>query len=215
MQRSDRQQGPDISQLSTKLQQWWDHEKNAHLGNPAISPYATTQAFWSCDECPDGHPHQWQQTVHSRAYSARCPFCTGRRICKHNSLATKAAAGATPCRPCNLTLLRNGIMKGTQAHFMTTHLSHMLRLGGNQQNVAAGSKQYTVAQTLGWCVIDRKVPSVSAGRHFIFLLWTCSKFCPDAMCLQPRCYYRQRRCCFVSFGDCSLLLSDMTHKMSI
>ena len=88
--QSDRQQGPDISQLSTKLQQQWDHENNANLGHRIISPHSGIKASWSCGECPDGHPHQWQQTVHSRTFYAGCPFCTSRRVCKHNSLAIKA-----------------------------------------------------------------------------------------------------------------------------
>ena len=61
-----------------------------HLGDRVIAPYSTVRACWSCDECPDGHPHKWEQLVKARTFNDGCPFCTSRRVCKHNSLRTKA-----------------------------------------------------------------------------------------------------------------------------
>ncbi len=43
-----------------------------------------------CSDCPDGHPHMWEAIVRSRTRDDGCPFCRGRRVCKHNSLATQA-----------------------------------------------------------------------------------------------------------------------------
>jgi len=45
---------------------------------------------WTCPDCPDGHPHQWEAQVHNRTDNDGCPFCIGKRVCQHNSIATKA-----------------------------------------------------------------------------------------------------------------------------
>ena len=84
------QEGPDISLLDPALQQQWDHAANANLGNMIIRPKSSKQVQWSCDQCPDGHPHSWSAAVHRRSNGSGCPQCSGRKVCKHNSLATKA-----------------------------------------------------------------------------------------------------------------------------
>jgi len=76
--------------LSPKLQQQWDHEKNAHLGNIIITFHTARIVSWRCSDCPDGHPHDWEAPVTQRTKSEGCPFCRGRRVCKHNSLVTQA-----------------------------------------------------------------------------------------------------------------------------
>ena len=91
----NNQAGPDISLLSPLLQSQWDHPRNAHLGNAVIKPHATRKVWWTCGQCPDGHPHNWLATPHSRSGSkgwqgSGCPFCANRKVCQHNSLHTKA-----------------------------------------------------------------------------------------------------------------------------
>ncbi len=49
---------------------------------------------WSCDQCPSGYPHKWIQKPKLRTAQDGCPFCSGRRACRHNSLATKSHAAA-------------------------------------------------------------------------------------------------------------------------
>ena len=85
-----QQQDPDISRLDPALQQQWDHAANAHLGNIDIKPYSSRMVWWRCDQCPDGHLHRWEATVNNRSSGRDCPQCSGRKVCKHNSLATKA-----------------------------------------------------------------------------------------------------------------------------
>lgn len=65
-----------------------------HLGNIAISKFADRKVAWTCDQCPDGHPHKWTATVNSRSNGAGCPQCKGGKLCKHNSLAAVAPASA-------------------------------------------------------------------------------------------------------------------------
>ena len=85
-----QQKGPDISRLDPALQQQWDHAANARLGNIDIKPYSHKLVWWVCEQCPDGHLHRWEASVTNRSAGRGCPQCSGRKVCKHNSLATKA-----------------------------------------------------------------------------------------------------------------------------
>ena len=89
-----QQGGPDISRLDPHLQQQWDHAANTHLGGVDIRPQSKRKVRWICDQCPDGHLHSWSARVQSRTNGSGCPQCSGRKVCKHNSLATKAPAVA-------------------------------------------------------------------------------------------------------------------------
>ena len=82
--------GPDISLRHPALTRQWDHAANAHLGNIVIKPYNNRKVCWTCDQCPDGHMHSWSAAVHNRSDGNGCPHCRGRKVCKHNSLTTKA-----------------------------------------------------------------------------------------------------------------------------
>jgi len=46
--------------------------------------------MWSCPNCPAGCPHVWKTSVAQRTLGTKCPYCEGRKVCQHNSLATKA-----------------------------------------------------------------------------------------------------------------------------
>ena len=90
--RADQLAGPDISLLSTLLQLQWDHVKNAHLGSIVLRAHSNRKVWWNCDQCPDGHPHQWEAAVNARTRGTACPYCANKAVCQHNSLATKAPA---------------------------------------------------------------------------------------------------------------------------
>ena len=85
-----QQEGPDLSRLDAALQQQWDHAANARLGNIVIRPCSHKKVWWICDQCPNGHLHRWEATAASRSNGRGCPQCCGHKVCKHNSLATKA-----------------------------------------------------------------------------------------------------------------------------
>ena len=91
---TSQQPGPDISALNQELQQQWDHARNWHLGSIVITKFSNRNVWWICDKCPDGHIHRWQSFVKTRSYGTGCPQCSGRKLCKHNSLATVAPATA-------------------------------------------------------------------------------------------------------------------------
>ncbi|KAL3140455.1 hypothetical protein ABBQ38_004714 [Trebouxia sp. C0009 RCD-2024] len=84
-----QQEGPDISKLHPALRQQWDHAANVHLGNIVIKPHSNKEVCWTCSQCPDGHLHSWSALVFSRTVGCGCPQCSGLKVCKHNSLATK------------------------------------------------------------------------------------------------------------------------------
>ena len=76
--------------LSKELQEQWHVNANERLGPGKVTPGSGIMAVWQCNECPAGQPHVWKATVGSRTRGARCPYCSNRRVCLHNSLATVA-----------------------------------------------------------------------------------------------------------------------------
>ena len=80
----------DTRRLEPALQHQWDHAANVHLGPIDIKPHSNVKVWWVCDQCPDGHLHRWEAWVADRTRGSGCPQCSGHKVCKHNSLATKA-----------------------------------------------------------------------------------------------------------------------------
>ena len=81
---------PDISQLSPHLQQEWHPDNNALLGGVTVKPKSNRRVMWSCPSCPAGCPHVWLAYISARTAGTECPYCHGKKVCKHNYLATKA-----------------------------------------------------------------------------------------------------------------------------
>ncbi|DBA82273.1 TPA: hypothetical protein ACH3X2_000541 [Trebouxia sp. C0005] len=81
---------PDISQLSLQLQQEWHPDNNALLGGVVVKPGSNRRVMWSCPNCPAGCPHIWKATVNCRTRGTNCPYCQGKTVCQHSSLATQA-----------------------------------------------------------------------------------------------------------------------------
>ena len=81
---------PDISELRPDVQQEWHPDNNAVLGSIKVKPHSHRRVKWSCPNCPARCPHVWETTVASRTRGTKCPYCDGRALCQHNSLASKA-----------------------------------------------------------------------------------------------------------------------------
>ena len=119
--------GPDISQLRPDLQAQWMHDRNRHLGSIVLTPNSARKAWWLCKNCPDGHPHIWESTIDGRSNGKGCPFCAGSKVCKHNSLATKAPQVALywhchknlPLSPDTVT-----VCSGYRAHWFCSACKH-------------------------------------------------------------------------------------------
>ena len=82
--------GPNISLLPEELQCQWHEELNKHLGSIVIKPHSQRKVWWSCDQCPDSLSHVWEASVTNRTQGTGCPFCSGKELCQHNTLARKA-----------------------------------------------------------------------------------------------------------------------------
>lgn len=81
---------PDISLLHPDLQHPWDKALNAHVGHIVIQPDSHQQAWWTCNQCPDGHLHSWSAPTSERDKGSSCPQCSGSKVCEHNCLASRA-----------------------------------------------------------------------------------------------------------------------------
>ncbi|DBA68584.1 TPA: hypothetical protein ACH3X2_013524 [Trebouxia sp. C0005] len=88
-QSSQLHSGPNISLLPEELQGQWHEKLNRHLDH-ILKPYSNRKVWWSCDQCPEGLPHIWEASVVNRAHGTGCPFCSGKAICQHNTLARQA-----------------------------------------------------------------------------------------------------------------------------
>ena len=120
-------EGKNICQLSPQLQSEWMADRNTHLNSTDIRPYSHFKAWWSCSNCPDGHPHIWEARVADRSYGSKCPYCTGREVCKHNSLATISPASVKYWhKQRNLPLTPDTVLAGSnaRAHWLCSTCLH-------------------------------------------------------------------------------------------
>ncbi len=175
------QQGPDISWLSVKLQQQWDQEKNAHLGNIIIQPGTNRIVFWRCSDCPGGHPHEWEATVHQRTQNDGCPFCKGRRVCKHSSLASQApdiAAswdfGANASTPHDYTA-----HSGHRAHWLCPTCKH--KWSATIKNRVSGRGSRLCFNTNGRTQNRVSHPTFAACNHPLLSEWDYEANAPEGL----------------------------------
>ena len=59
------------------------------MGSTVIRKFSHYKAWWACNKCPDGYLHEWQASIKDRSRGRGCPQCSGHKLCKHSSLATK------------------------------------------------------------------------------------------------------------------------------
>jgi len=70
----------------------WDAQRNGEITPETVPAGSTFGAAWRCDigckHC--GEPHVWHASVKTRCLHGRgCPFCSGHRVCKCQSMAAK------------------------------------------------------------------------------------------------------------------------------
>ena len=76
----------DLITLSPEIAEQWDYEKNGDLRPETVTASSHKKVWWKC-----GLGHSWQAMPFSRtrARSAGCPYCTGRKVLPgFNDLAT-------------------------------------------------------------------------------------------------------------------------------
>ena len=61
----------------------WHPNKNASLTPEDVTPGSDKKVWWLCSK-----GHAWKATVKNRNKGAGCPYCSGKRVCIDNCLAT-------------------------------------------------------------------------------------------------------------------------------
>jgi hypothetical protein len=75
-----------ISTTHPDLVAQWDYNRNANISPLDISAGSSKQVWWVCSK-----GHSWKASIGNRTRdksSGKCPFCTGRKVCIDNCLAT-------------------------------------------------------------------------------------------------------------------------------
>src|SRR3989339_652590 len=67
-----------------KLAKEWHPVKNGKLTPRDITPGSGRKVWWKCVK-----GHAWEDTISHRRRGDGCPYCSGHRVCKENSLAAK------------------------------------------------------------------------------------------------------------------------------
>lgn len=72
---------PDVLQL-------WHFDRNKNIDPETMSCKSNQQVWFKCPKtCPEGCIHEWKTTINSVSTGSSCPFCAGRKVCPHTSLA--------------------------------------------------------------------------------------------------------------------------------
>lgn len=76
----------DLVTLSPEIAGQWDYEKNGDIRPETVSASSHAKVWWKCEL---GHSWQAMPFSRTRARSAGCPYCTGRKVLKgFNDLET-------------------------------------------------------------------------------------------------------------------------------
>ncbi len=162
--------------LAEELQGQWHKKLNKHLGDIVIRPYSHRKVWWSCDQCPDGLPHVWEASLAKRSEGTGCPFCSGRSVCQHNTLARKAQEVARfwdakknhPMCPDQVT-----VFSGMRAHWKCNACLHEWQAQVSQKAYdKTGCPK--CAETIAGRKLDgtrQKHPTFTEAKHALLKQW--------------------------------------------
>ncbi len=71
------------NKIGHKMLQEWHLEKNKKLKPENFSAYSHRKAWWKCSQ-----NHEWQASFKDRTYGNSCPYCSNKKVCLDNCLAT-------------------------------------------------------------------------------------------------------------------------------
>ncbi len=74
-----------LATINLRLAQDWHPTKNGKLTPYDVTPGSSRKKIWW--QCKKGH--EWEAIVKSRSNGCGCPYCSGQKVCKDNSLATR------------------------------------------------------------------------------------------------------------------------------
>ena len=72
-----------LATLNPKLAAEWHSTKNGKLTSWDVVCGSDQRVWWECEK-----HHEWFATILSRACGARCPYCSGNKVCIDTCLAT-------------------------------------------------------------------------------------------------------------------------------
>ena len=72
-----------LATLNPQLAEEWNYEKNGGLIPNEVACGSNKKVWWKCRR-----GHEWEASVNNRNRTSDCPYCSGKRACEDNSLAT-------------------------------------------------------------------------------------------------------------------------------
>ncbi|WP_099188370.1 zinc-ribbon domain-containing protein [Tepidibacter mesophilus] len=70
-----------LAKVNPKLVKQWHFDKNKNINPNDVLPNSRKKVWWKCDK------HEWQATIYRRNNGTGCPYCSGKKVSKDNSLA--------------------------------------------------------------------------------------------------------------------------------
>ena len=77
-----RRKEDSLAQKAPRLAMEWHVERNGLFTPAMVSCGSGKKVWWKCAK-----GHEWQATVTNRYRGGKCPYCSGKRVCRENSLA--------------------------------------------------------------------------------------------------------------------------------
>ena len=71
-----------LQTLYPRLEKEWHYTKNGNLTPKNVLSGSHKKVWWKCKK-----EHEWQATIHHRINGTGCPYCSGKKVTKENSLA--------------------------------------------------------------------------------------------------------------------------------
>jgi hypothetical protein len=89
----------------------WDYSKNTELDPKCITLGSHKKVWWKCEK-----GHEWEATANKRNRGDNCPYCSGHRLCKDNSLTVLNPSLAKEWHQMkNGDLTPNDVMSGSRS----------------------------------------------------------------------------------------------------
>jgi hypothetical protein len=73
----------NLAVLRPGIAKQWHPTKNNGVKPRDILPFSSRKFWWKCTK-----GHEWEASPQHRSRGQNCPYCSGHRVCKDNSLAT-------------------------------------------------------------------------------------------------------------------------------
>ncbi|WP_131777215.1 zinc-ribbon domain-containing protein [Legionella impletisoli] len=71
-----------LASQASKLSEEWHPSKNGNLTPKDVTSGSNRKVWWLCP-----NKHEYEATIVRRFAGRKCPYCSGRKVCKENSLA--------------------------------------------------------------------------------------------------------------------------------